>query len=114
MSNVVPYTTGLPPAVAGNVGDYRVIRLSGVDSLSAATAFSADVWLEGLPKTTLSVVLVSAVKRTVRVELGGVGGWLATAIPGDYLLEIDVSFGPVTKLTWPARAPMVLGVREQA
>lgn len=114
MSNVVPYTTGLPPAVAGNTGDYRIIRLSGVDSLSAATAFSADVWLEGQPETQLNVVLVSALKRTVRVEFGGVGGWLATAAPGDYFLEIDVEFGPTVTLTWPARAPMILGVREQA
>jgi len=111
MSSVVPYTTGIPPAVAGDTGDYRILKCSGVDSLTNATSISADVWLDGEPKTTLAGVVESATKKTVRIELGGVGGWLATAEPGEYNLEVNIAFGAGTGLTWPARQPAILGVR---
>ena len=87
-------------AVTGDVGDIRTIRLDGVDDLTAATAFETRVW-KGDQSAVLTTTLVSAVERTVTVNLGGTTGWLKTAELGTWFVKVFVSFGASQQLSWP-------------
>ncbi len=98
--------TELAPAVQGDVNDFRSVTLHGVEDLTAVTAIETHVWKTGttpLVEATLATTIVDATERTARIELGGVAGWLATAAPGTWFLEVEATFGDGTVLTWPAK-----------
>lgn len=102
----------LEPAVAGDIDDVRTLRMDGIDNLDDVTAIEAHVWKSRGAATTLAAEILDATARTVSVSLGDDEGWLATATPDAYLLEIEVEIGDAT-LTWPNGSPAVLWVRSQ-
>lgn len=104
--------TRLKGAVKGDVGDYRIVQLSGVADLDTVTALQAHVWRhdDDAAKTTLTATVENSALRTIRVQLGGIGGWLATAEPYPWLIEYELTFGS-TVITWPGEQPDELPVR---
>lgn len=104
--------TTLKTAVTGDVGDYRLVTLAGVDNLDAVTAIEAHVWKSDTAPTTLAASVDDSAERRIRVELGSAGGWLATATPGSWKIEYQLTFGS-TVLTWPADGPDRILVRAE-
>lgn len=105
--------TALKAAVVGDVGDYRIITLSGVEDLDAVTALESHVWVfGGDAAVTLTTTVEDSAARQIRVELGGADGWLSTAAPGRHLIEYQLTFGS-TVLTWPNGSPDQIQVRAQ-
>lgn len=95
--------------VAGDTGDTLVAELTGVDSLSSATAVEAHVSRMDIAAATLTASVLSASARTITVALGA---WLQnTAVAGEYDLEYEVTFASGAKLTWPEGTPDTLIVR---
>lgn len=102
--------TQIQSAVQGDVGDLRSIQLDGITDLTAVTSIEAHVW-KGDDAATLTTTVTDAANRIVSVNLGGIGGWLATADVGSWFFEIQATLG-TTVLTWPNRAnPDVIEVR---
>jgi hypothetical protein len=99
-------------AVAGDVGDVRILQLDGVVDLTGATAVEAHVWLpnDDTAAATLTGAVTDSANRLVSINLGGAGGWLPTARPTTYLLEVQVTFGSTIK-TWPQARPDTIEVR---
>jgi hypothetical protein len=104
--------TQLRSAVAGDVGDTRLITLDGIDDLSTASSVEAHVWLPSGTKQTLTAAVTDPIERTVTVQLGLSGGWLPTATPGTWNFELEVTF-PSAVLTWPNGKPDRIVVRAQ-
>lgn len=100
------------PAVSGDVGDTRLVVLDGIDDLTTVSSIEAHVWRNAVAPVTLTTTVTDAVARSVTVQLGGAGGWLPTAAPGTYHIEIEVTIGS-TVLTWPNGAPDQIEVRAQ-
>lgn len=105
--------TRLRPAVAGDIDDVRRVRLDGVENLGAAVSVVAHVWRRGGASVELDAAVVDASARIVAVELGDADGWLALATPDEYQLEVQVTFGDGSVLTWPDDRPMSLIVRAE-
>lgn len=107
----------LAPAVSGDIGDHRIIALDGIANLNAVTAVAAHVYL-GSNQPTHVALLAAAVEDaaacTIRVELGAADGWLATAEPGTYRVEYQLTFANGDVLTWPAPPGDRLSVRADA
>lgn len=85
----------------GDVGNTIRVELSGVASLTGATAVTAQVWPElrtNATRTTLTGSVIDSTERIVEITLGS---WLATARPGRYHLVTKVAFGAGLSLTWP-------------
>lgn len=97
----------LADAVQGDVNDVRHIVLDGGD-LDDTDLVGATV--EGLVKrasdpspTTLSGSVVDAARHIIEINLGGPGGWLATApLDDDWLMRYRVTFGDGRVWTWPS------------
>lgn len=88
---------------AGDINDNIDAVLTGVADLTGATVV-AVVSHTTQPPVTLSGAIVSAVDRSVSIDLGDNTGWLATvAIAGEsYEVEFRVTWPDTTKLTWPS------------
>ena len=104
--------TKLKTAVSGDVGDYRLVTLNGIDDLDAITALEAHVWNTDVAPVTLTATVDDSTARRIRVELGGSSGWLATAARGRYHIEYELTFGS-TVLTWPGGDPDQIDVRAE-
>lgn len=100
--------------VQGDVNDSIIVVLDGVADLASATSVEAHVWRDDTAPTTLAASVVDPAARTVKIQLGGVSGWLATAEPEIWFIEEQVTFSDGTVLTWPAGQPDVLVVRADA
>ncbi len=105
--------TRLQGAVASDRGDTRVLTLDGISSLSDVTAVEAHVWGSATAPIILAATVLSAVDRTVTVQLGAAGGWLSTAAPGTYSFEVQCTFTGGIILTWPNGDPDTITVRAQ-
>lgn len=107
----------LKPAVQGDVGDFRTITLAGVDNLNSVSSVVAHIYTGSKTSTThvadLDASVADATECTIIVELGDANGWLATATPGTYRIEYQVTFANGDVLTWPAEAGDKLKVRAQ-
>jgi hypothetical protein len=102
------------PKVQGDVKDFIVVVLGGVEDLLTLVSVEAYVWKPHVDAVTLPASLVDAVARTIRVELGDETGWLATqATPYGWSIKYRATFGDGTKLTWPAGPPDVISVSAQ-
>ena len=104
--------------VQGDINDTLVIQLDGVADFQLATA-TANVWLPGFEPAPLTCTLANGVDGSTpvglcTVHLGGPGEWLTTAEPGDYLIEVEVTFDDGSVLTWPEGPPDHLRVRADA
>lgn len=98
--------------VRGDVNDFVDVTLSGVQDLTNVSAVEGHVALDRT-KVNLAAAVTDPVARTVRVQLGGaVGGWLRTAEPGSWKLEIEATFLDGTILTWPAASTDTIVVRK--
>lgn len=104
----------LAPAVRGDVNDRRVVRLDGVANLGAVVGVEAHVWRSGVSPVALAATVVDATERTVDVVLGAADGWLATATPGTWWVEIEATFADGSVLSWPAQQPLSITVRPDA
>lgn len=101
-------------AVQGDVNDIRILTLSGVEDLTTVDTVVAKVWKRGVDAEELDATVLDATDRTISITLGGVSGWLATADPGVYQLEQEVTFDDGTVLTWPDGLPDTVTVRVDA
>lgn len=102
----------IKPAVRGDVGDYRIVKLGGIADLSAATAVAAHVRYRDV-RATLDASVEDAEACTVRVELGDADGWLATtASAGAWMFEVKVTFADGSTRRWPAGKPDSMPVRD--
>lgn len=99
-------------AVAGDIGDSRDILLRGVSSLAPVSSVEAHVWRRDVTPVTLTATLDVAT-LIATVQFGGVGGWLAGALPGKWNFEIQINFTGGNKLTWPEGDPDEIHVRAQ-
>ena len=97
----------------GDLKDTVSVTLSGVEDLTTVTAVEAHVWANGVAPVTLTAAVASASLRTVTVQLGGVGGWLPTAVARSYLFETQVTFADGSVITWPSKGADQLTVRAQ-
>ena len=97
--------------VQGDTGDTLVCQLDGVVDLVAVTSVVGHIWnpRSSTAATNLTATVLSAVDRTVTVQLGA---WLETADPVTWLLELQVT-SPTQTLTWPAGKPGEVRVRPQ-
>lgn len=102
--------TTIQSAVTGDVGDSRLLRLDGIADLVSATSVEAHVWNDSNTVVTLDSTIADAAARTVTVQLGASDGWLASAPPGIYNFEVEVTFGNDV-LTWPNSNPATIRVR---
>lgn len=105
-----PEPNRLRGAVAGNTGDHRRIRLTGIESLDDVEEMTAHVWAAGDTDSTECDVVEVADEPAVTVEVD-LGEFLADAAPGDYLFEIDLVDGSGEPTTWPQESPATLTVR---
>lgn len=105
-------TTATWSRVQGDVNDTLTAKLDGVANLSGVTAIQAHVWRTGVSPVTLTASVLNATDRTVTINLGASGGWLATATPAVWYLELQVTSG-TTVQTWPADNPAILRIRAQ-
>lgn len=96
-------TTILKRCHLGDVSDKRTLTLGGVDDLTAASSLRAHVYLREKDTTAeLDVAILDANARTVELNLGDAGGWLPLRPhPGDWRVQVEVTFGDGTILTWP-------------
>lgn len=103
----------LRPAVVGDTGDRRTLKLTGATDLATATDQKAWVWRTGIARVEIPVTIVSATESTVEVDLGP---WLSSAATAaDWWFEVEVYDGSNKPVTWPgARQPATLPVRAQA
>lgn len=105
--------TIIAPAVAGDIGVRRQVRLNGVDDINGNTGVVTHIWLFGEPAATLTSTVIDAAGRIIEFQLGeDSGGWLASATPGMYLLEYVVSFVG-REMTWPEGDPDTIFIRSQ-
>jgi len=107
-------TTSNPrPAVAGDIGDTRSVTLAGIADLTAAVSargivtYSSDLTVTA----ELTATIDDPAGTDVTVELGGAGGWLASAAPGVWLLEAEITFADGSVLSWPQAGADTLIVR---
>jgi hypothetical protein len=104
----------LQPAVQGDVGDRRIVRLDGVANLDGVDTIRAHAWRRNVADVELGVTVVDSAARTVEVDLGGADGWLATVTEAAvWFIEVEATFVDGSVLTWPADAPMTIAVRLQ-
>lgn len=100
--------------VVGDTNDTVTVTCGGVDTLAGATAVEAHVWRTTSPTSaaTLTATVLSAVDRTVLVELGS---WITTAGPGVWRLEVQVtatwSDGETGPRTFPSEGGLALTIR---
>lgn len=97
--------------VKGDVNDTITVILSGVENLAGATAVEAHVWHNDIDPETLPAAITNPTTRTVVVQLGGVTGWLSDAAEHVWLVDVQVTFGDGTILTWPSGRPDTIAVR---
>lgn len=105
--------TTLQPAVTGDINDTRTIQLAGIDNLNAVQTIVGHAWRGSSTPVQLDCQVDDAADCTVTLSLGGSDGWLTTATPGQWSVEIQASFTDGTVLTWPADKPMTIKVRAQ-
>jgi hypothetical protein len=104
-------TIELKPAVAGDVNDIRTLRLDNVVG-GVVESVAVVIWnVEGSTRLTANVVEQGADYIDVSVNLGGPGGWLATATATKFNVEAEVHWADGTELTWPDAPPASLTVR---
>lgn len=98
-------TTTEWPKVTGDVGEYIDGTLGGVTDLTSVASLRAHVWVANNPvAVTLTATVLDAVARTVRIDLGASGGWLAsTAVAGRYYVEIETTDNAGNIRTFPER-----------
>ncbi len=94
--------------VQGDVNDELTFVMGGVNDLTGAASIEAHVWRSGFLAATLAAAVSDPVERLVVVQLSP---WLATATPGEWYFEIEMTFGDGTVLTWPSCDPPILRVR---
>ena len=104
----------LEPVVAGDVGESKLLQLTGVNTLADADVVKAYVW-EPLATSAveLSGVVVDPDALTIEVDFGDDSGWLATvATPGtDYNFQVKLWFGiGAGPISWPNDGPATLPV----
>lgn len=99
--------------VQGDVKDTVIVTCDGVVDLTAVTAAECHVWKGTATATTLTAAVTNATLRQVTVQLGGASGWLATAKPGEYFFETQLTYADGSILTWPSGAPDSIQVRRQ-
>lgn len=104
----------LEPAVQGDVGDRRLIRIKGITNLNAFQSGRGNFEHPAVDTpVSLTVTVADAAKNTMWLELGGAGGWLSNAQLGRWYGEIELTFIDGSKLTWPSRGKIALDVGEQ-
>lgn len=89
----------------GDEDDTLVVRLDGEETLAGVVATVKGVVAYKLrPPVELAAAVTDGPGRIVTVQLGSEGGWLDSAILGDWRFVVVVTFldgrGP---LTWPER-----------
>ena len=99
--------------VQGDLKDTLTVTLDGVVDLASAVTVVAHVWRNGVAPITLTAAVTNPTTRLVTIQLGSTGGWLATAAPTTWWLEVQVTFTDGTVLTWPAGTPDMIIVRAQ-
>lgn len=97
--------------VQGDVDDQLTVVLEGVADLNSAVSVEAHVWRDGVAPIVLAAAITDPVARVVVVDLGGAAGWLSTARPGVWFVDLEVTFGAGAQLTWPAGVPATIAVR---
>lgn len=97
--------------VAGDVGATRQLEFVGVENLDAVTSIEAHIWrsVDRANTVTLAVELVDRAERLIKVSFSP---WLATAVPGDWLLEVEAA-SPTDTVTSPSGKPQLVKVRRQ-
>ena len=107
-------TTNPRPCVAGDIGDTRNVTLGGVQTLVGATAVAHVRYLaDPTVIADLAATITSTTDRTVTVNLGTSGGWLPSRpASGDWDIEVEVTFGDGSVLTFPDGDPDTLTVRD--
>ena len=107
-----PEPNRLRTAVAGNAGDHRRVRLTGIESFADVEQLTGYVWAEGDdPGDVVEIDVVPVDGEpvpTVDVDLGTFTG---AAEQGEYLFEIDLVDGNGESTTWPQDSPARLTVR---
>lgn len=107
----------LATAVAGDVDDVRQIVLGPPAALTALDLDGATVvghvWPEaGGAATDLAGSVVSVARKIIAINLGNASGWLASAAPGDYFIEYEITMTNGRVWTWPSAQPDRISVRE--
>jgi hypothetical protein len=91
----------LKGCVAGDINDYRIVTVGGVEDLTTISSIEAHVW-NSTTDATLAATVIDPVARTVRVEHGDTGGWLPSLPrPGKWWIEVEGTWGDGTVLTFP-------------
>ena len=94
--------TTLKPCHAGDVGDTRVLTLSGVADLNSVASIESHV-TNGVDTTaTLTTTVTDGDANEVTVALGESGGWLPLGPTlGQWRGQVEVVFNDGAELTWP-------------
>lgn len=105
-------------AVRGDLKATVEVGLAGVADITGATV-RGHVWQTGITPILLTGAVSRAVATAtepcaVLIQLGvDVNGWLATAAPGIWLFEQELTFPNGVELTWPDSSPDLIRVRAQ-
>jgi hypothetical protein len=89
-------------------------NLSNTDLVGATVV--ARVWNDTTPAAVLVASVLDPVRKTIRVNLGGPGGWLPTLsidVETEFSLEYEVTFVDGREWTWPTDEPDRIVVRPQ-
>lgn len=95
--------TRLKPCTQGDIGDERILQLTGVASLTGVSTVTAKVWLEGGTPVDLAATVLDETERTVTLKLGTTGGWLPSEpIIGMWHGQLHLTWDNGDSLSWPA------------
>lgn len=105
----------LKAAISGDVGDIRLIKVSGnfdnLDDVASVRALAQ----KGSATVELGASVASSAARTIQVELGSPpGGWLSGGPTlGKWTMQLEITFDNGQVLTWPNQDTMNINVLRQ-
>jgi hypothetical protein len=99
---------------AGDIGQYIDLQVDGLANLSGVTSATAHIWRRDT-EVNLAASITDGTARTIRIMLGGAGGWLPTLNVDSprkdvWQLKVRTIWGDGSEVTIPSGRPLRIGI----